>query len=178
MDVEVSAQIGAGHGERAPDVRTAQRNGYRDRVWDTRVGTVDLAIPKLRTGSYYPGLLQARTRAERALCSVVAQCYVEGVSTRKVEDIAAQMGVEAISKSQVSRICGQLDELVAAWRNRPLDAGPCTFVWIDALAMKVREDHRVQVAPSSADPMSTWVMTTRDTPKPNTCVVSGDGSVC
>jgi hypothetical protein len=144
MDAEVTDQVGAGHGERAPDTRTAQRNGYRDRRWDTRVGTVDLAIPKLRTGSYYPTFLQARTRAERALCSVVAQCYVEGVSTRRVEDIAAQMGIEAISKSQVSRICGQLDELVDAWRNRPLDAGPYTFIWIDALAMKVREDHRVQ----------------------------------
>ena len=144
MDAEVTAQIGAGHGERAPDVRTAQRNGYRDRRWDTRVGTVDLAIPRLRTGSYYPGFLQARTRAERALCSVVAQCYVEGVSTRRVEDIAAQMGVESISKSQVSRVCGELDALVAAWRDRPLDAGPYTFIWIDALAMKVREDHRVQ----------------------------------
>jgi transposase-like protein len=144
MDAEVTAQIGAGHGERAPDVRTAQRNGYRDRAWDTRVGTVDLAIPKLRTGSYYPSFLSARTRAEKALCSVVAQCYVEGVSTRKVEDIARQMGIDAISKSQVSRVCGELDELVDAWRNRPLDAGPYTFVWIDALAMKVREHHRVQ----------------------------------
>ena len=144
MDAEVTAQIGAGHGERNPDGRTAQRNGYRDRAWDTRVGTVDLAIPKLRTGSYYPSFLSARTRAEKALCSVVAQCYVEGVSTRKVEDIARQMGIDAISKSQVSRVCGELDELVDAWRNRPLDAGPYTFVWIDALAMKVREHHRVQ----------------------------------
>jgi putative transposase len=144
MDAEVTAQIGAGHGERNPDARTTQRNGYRDRAWDTRVGTVDLAIPKLRTGSYYPSFLSARTRAEKALCSVVAQCYVEGVSTRKVEDIARQMGIDAISKSQVSRVCGELDELVDAWRNRPLDAGPYTFVWIDALAMKVREHHRVQ----------------------------------
>jgi putative transposase len=144
MDAEVTAQVGAGYGERAPDTRTAQRNGYRERRWDTRVGTVDLAVPKLRTGSYYPGFLQARTRAEKALCSVVAQCYVEGVSTRRVEDIAQQMGIDAISKSQVSRICDQLDELVDAWRSRPLDAGPYTFIWIDALAMKVREDHRVQ----------------------------------
>ena len=144
MDAEVTAQIGAAHGERNPEGRASQRNGYRDRAWDTRAGTVDLRIPKLRTGSYFPSFLQARTRAERALCSVVAQCYVEGVSTRRVEDIAAQMGIESISKSQVSRVCGQLDELVAAWRDRPLDAGPYTFVWIDALAMKVREDHRVQ----------------------------------
>lgn len=143
MEVEVADQIGAGHGERAPDTRSAQRNGYRDRPWDTRVGTVDLRIPKLRTGSYFPGFLEARTRAERALCGVVAQCYVEGVSTRRVDDIARQMGIDGISKSQVSRICADLDEVVAAWRNRPLDAGPYTFVWIDALTQKVREGGRI-----------------------------------
>jgi transposase-like protein len=144
MDAEVSDQIGAGHGERAPERRSAQRNGYRDRAWDTRVGTIDLRVPKLRSGSYYPSILQARTRAEKALCGVVAQCYVEGVSTRRVDDIAQAMGIESISKSQVSRICAELDEVVEAWRNRPLDAGPYTFVWIDALAMKVREHGRVQ----------------------------------
>lgn len=143
MDVEVTEQIGAEHGQRAPEQRTAQRNGYRDRAWDTRVGTVDLAIPRLRTGSYFPGFLDARTRAEKALCAVVAQCYIEGVSTRRVDDIARQMGIDGISKSQVSRICGDLDEVVAAWRNRPLDAGPYTFVWIDALTQKVREAGRV-----------------------------------
>jgi len=143
MEVEVSDQVGAAHGERNPEGRSAQRNGYRDRPWDTRVGTVDLRIPKLRRGSYFPGFLQARTRAEKALCGVVAQCYIEGVSTRRVDDIARQMGIDGISKSQVSRICGELDEVVAAWRNRPLDAGPYPFVWIDALTQKVREAGRI-----------------------------------
>ncbi|HWB71708.1 MAG TPA: IS256 family transposase [Egibacteraceae bacterium] len=143
MEAEVSEQIGAAHGERNPEARTAQRNGYRDRDWDTRAGTVELAIPRLRTGSYFPSILDARRRAERALVGVVAQCYVEGVSTRRVDDIARQMGVHGISKSQVSRLCAELDELVDAWRNRPLDAGPYAFVWIDALALKVREHHRI-----------------------------------
>ena len=142
MEVEVSGQIGAAHNERTPD-RVAWRNGYRPRDWDTRVGTVELQIPKLRQGSYFPSLLEPRRRAERALAAVVAQCYVEGVSTRRVDDVARAMGLEGISKSQVSRICGELDEAVAAWRSRPLDAGPYPFVWIDALSMKVREGGRV-----------------------------------
>jgi hypothetical protein len=124
MEVEVSSQIGAEHGERAPERRSAQRNGYRERDWDTRAGTIELQVPRLRQGSYFPSILDARRRAEKALCGVVAQCYVEGVSTRRVDDIAKAMGIDGISKSQVSRICGELDEVVAAWRNRPLDAGP------------------------------------------------------
>jgi transposase-like protein len=139
--VEVAAQIGAEHGQRSPD-RVTHRNGYRPRDWDTRVGTVELQVPKLRQGSYFPSLLEPRRRAERALAAVVAQCYVEGVSTRRVDDIARQLGIDGISKSQVSRICSELDELVAAWRNRPLDTGPYPFVWIDALSMKVREAGR------------------------------------
>jgi putative transposase len=142
MEVEVSGQIGATHGQRTPD-RVAWRNGYRPRDWDTRVGTVELAVPKLRQGSYFPSLLEPRRRAERALAAVVAQCYVEGVSTRRVDDVARAMGLEGISKSQVSRICAELDDAVAAWRSRPLDAGPYPFVWIDALSMKVREGGRV-----------------------------------
>jgi putative transposase len=142
MEVEVTAQIGAEHGQRTPD-RVTHRNGYRPRDWDTRVGTVELAVPKLRAGSYFPSLLEPRRRAERALAAVVAQCYVEGVSTRRVDDIARQMGIDGISKSQVSRVCGELDELVAAWRNRPLDTGPYPFLWIDALSMKVREGGRI-----------------------------------
>jgi putative transposase len=142
MEVEVSTQIGAEHGQRSPQ-RVTQRNGYRPRDWDTRVGTVELAVPKLRQGSYFPSLLEPRRRAERALAAVVMQCYVEGVSTRRVDDVARSMGVEGISKSQVSRVCGELDALVAAWRNRPLDAGPSPFVWIDALSMKVREGGRI-----------------------------------
>ncbi|MGH9258435.1 MAG: IS256 family transposase [Acidimicrobiales bacterium] len=142
MEVEVSGQIGATYGQRTPD-RVAWRNGYRPREWDTRVGTVELAVPKLRQGSYFPSLLEPRRRAERALAAVVAQCYVEGVSTRRVDDVARAMGLEGISKSQVSRICAELDDAVAAWRSRPLDAGPYPFVWIDALSMKVREGGRV-----------------------------------
>jgi len=138
----VAAQIGAEHRQRTPD-RVTHRNGYRPREWDTRVGTVELEIPKLRSGSYFPSILEPRRRAERALAAVVMQCYVEGVSTRRVDDVARSMGLEGISKSQVSRICAELDELVAAWRNRPLDAGPYPFVWIDALSMKVREGGRI-----------------------------------
>jgi len=143
MEAEVSQHTGAAHGERAPEQRTAQRNGYRPRRWDTRAGTVELEIPRLRQGSYFPTFLEARRRAERALCQVVAQCYVEGVSTRKVEDVAAQMGITSLSRSQVSRIAGDLDELVEAWRTRPLEAGPYPLLWIDALSVKVREGGRI-----------------------------------
>jgi transposase-like protein len=142
MDAEVSAQVGAEHGQRAPQ-RTTHRNGYRPRDWDTRVGTTDLAVPRVRQGSYLPSFLEPRRRAERALAAVVAQCYLEGVSTRRVEDIAQAMGITSLSKSQASRVCAELDELVAAWRNRPLDAGPYAFVWLDALVVKVREAGRV-----------------------------------
>jgi transposase-like protein len=142
MDAEVSAQVGAEHGQRAPQ-RTTHRNGYRPRDWDTRVGTIDLAVPRVRQGSYLPSFLEPRRRAERALAAVVAQCYVEGVSTRRVEDIAQAMGITSLSKSQASRVCAELDEPVAAWRNRPLDAGPYAFVWLDALVVKVREAGRV-----------------------------------
>jgi putative transposase len=142
MEVEVAAQIGAEHGQRTPQ-RVTHRNGYRPRDWDTRVGTVELEIPRLRRGSYFPSILEPRRRAERALAAVVMQCYVEGVSTRRVDDVARSMGLEGLSKSQVSRICGELDEVVDAWRNRPLDAGPYGFVWVDALSMKVREGGRV-----------------------------------
>jgi putative transposase len=142
MEAEVSAQIGAEHGQRVPD-RVTHRNGYRPRDWDTRVGTIGLAVPRVRSGSFLPSILEPRRRAERALTAVVAQCYVEGVSTRRVDDIARAMGIDGISKSQVSRLCAELDEVVAAWRNRPLDAGPYAFVWLDALVVKVREGGRV-----------------------------------
>lgn len=125
MEADVTAQIGAALHEHNPDGRSTHRNGYRERRWDTRAGTVELSIPKLRQGSYYPDwLLEPRKRAERALASVVMQAYVEGVSTRRVDDVAQAMGIEGISKSQVSRICGELDETVEQWRTRPLDAGP------------------------------------------------------
>jgi hypothetical protein len=142
MEAEVSQLTGAERGERSPD-RITYRNGYRPRAWDTRAGTIDLAVPRLRTGSYLPGFLEPRRRAERALTAVVAQAYVEGVSTRRVDDLARAMGIDGISRSQVSAMCQSLDELVAAWRNRALDAGPYAFVWLDALFIKVREHGRV-----------------------------------
>jgi putative transposase len=143
MEVEVAAQVGAEHGERAPERRVTHRNGYRARDWDTRVGTVELQVPKLRHGSFFPSILEPRRRAERALASVVMACYVEGVSTRRVDEVARAMGIDGISKSQVSRICAELDEVVDAWRNRPLDAGPYPLVWMDALSMRVREGGRI-----------------------------------
>src|SRR5690606_6824387 len=143
MSAEASAQCGAAYGERSGE-RTNSRNGYRHRDWDTRVGTIDLAIPKVREGSYYPAwLLEHRRRAEQALASVVAQCYVEGVSTRRVDDLVKAMGIDGMSASQVSRLAASLDAKVAEFRNRPLDAGPYRYVWIDALTQKVREGGRV-----------------------------------
>ena len=141
MDADVEARCNAGYGEVTPD-RVNSRNGYRRREWDTRAGTIELAIPKLRTGSYFPSFLEHRRRAERALASVVATSYLLGVSTRRVEKLAASLGVVGLSKSQVSAMAAELDELVEGFRNRPLDAGPYTFAWIDALTQKVREGGR------------------------------------
>jgi len=141
MDADVEVHCNAGYGEVTPD-RVNSRNGYRRREWDTRAGTVELAIPKLRHGSYFPSFLEHRRRAERALASVVATSYLLGVSTRRVEKLAASLGVVGLSKSQVSAMAAELDELVDSFRNRPLDAGPYTFVWIDALTQKVREGGR------------------------------------
>ncbi|MHB1599867.1 MAG: IS256 family transposase [Acidimicrobiales bacterium] len=143
MSAQASMQCGAGHGERSEE-RVNSRNGYRHRPWDTRLGTVDLAVPKLRTGVYSPEfLLQPRRRAEQALVAVVCQAYVEGVSTRRVDDLVRAMGIEGISKSEVSRMATELDAKVAEFRNRPLDAGPYRYLWIDALTQKVREGGRV-----------------------------------
>src|SRR6476646_7843977 len=141
MDADVEVRCNAGYGEVTPD-RVNSRNGYRRREWDTRAGTIELAIPKLRSGSYFPGFLEHRRRAGRALASVVATSYLLGVSTRRVEKLAASLGVVGLSKSQVSAMAGELDELVESFRNRPLDRGPYTFVWIDALTQKVREGGR------------------------------------
>lgn len=143
MSAEADALCGAEYGERSPE-RTNSRNGYRQREWDTRAGTVELSIPKLRRGSYFPDwLLECRRRAEQALISVVATAYLLGVSTRRVEKLAETLGVTRLSKSQVSEMATYLDEQVAAFRNRPLDSEHYTFVWIDALAIKVRERGRV-----------------------------------
>ena len=142
MDAEVETLCGAGYGEVSAD-RVNSRNGYRRREWDTRAGTVELAVPKLRAGSYYPEwLLERRRRAERALASVVATSYLLGVSTRRVERLAEQLGVTRLSKSQVSVMARELDQMVADFRNRPLEGGPYTFVWVDALTQKVREGGR------------------------------------
>jgi putative transposase len=142
MSAEADAICGAPYGQRS-DERTNSRNGYRPRDWDTRAGTVELAIPKLRQGSYFPDwLLQHRRRAEQALVSVVATSYLLGVSTRRVEKLVEQLGVASLSKAQVSEMATYLDAQVEAFRNRPLDAGPYTFVWLDALAIKVREAGR------------------------------------
>ena len=152
MEAEVAAQIGAGHGERSPE-RTTWRNGYRPRRWDTRAGSIELQIPKLRQGSYFPALLEPRRRAERALLSVVQQAYVEGVSTRRVDDLVRSLGCEGISKSQVSRICAELDGVVASFLERPLDGGPYRYLWLDALTQRVREEGRIaQVSPAGVSP--------------------------
>jgi len=142
MDADVSAKIGAEHGERSSD-RLTYRNGYRSRQWDTRVGTMELQIPKLREGSYFPSLLEPRRRSEKALLAVVQQAYVEGVSTRRVDDLVKALGCDGISKSQVSRICGELDRVVDSFLDRPLDGGPYCYLWLDALSQKVREEGRI-----------------------------------
>jgi len=143
MSAEAQAMCGAGYGEVTAERRNS-RNGYRAREFDTRAGTIELAVPKLRKDSYYPGwLLTPRRRAEQALTQVVAQCYIEGVSTRRVDDIVRAMGIDGISKSQVSALAKSLDSQVEAFRSRPLDAGPYTYVWLDALTQKVREGGRI-----------------------------------
>jgi putative transposase len=143
MGAEADSICGAGFRERS-DERVNRRNGYRERELDTRVGTIALSVPKLREGSYYPDwLLENRRRAERALVAVIAECYVRGVSTRKVDGLVKTLGIESISRSQVSRMAKTLDEQVAAFRCRPLDAGPYTYLWVDALAIRVREAGRV-----------------------------------
>jgi putative transposase len=143
MGVEAEALCNAGYRERSND-RVNWRNGYRPRGWDTRVGSIELAIPKVRWGSYFPEwLLERRRRSEAALVSVVATSYLLGVSTRRMEKLVETLGIAGLSKSQVSRMAKELDEAVAAFRSRPLDAGPYTFCWADAIALKVREGGRV-----------------------------------
>jgi transposase-like protein len=143
MGAEADSLCGAAWGERSEE-RVNSRNGYRERDFDTRVGTMDLKVPKLRAGSYFPDwLLENRRRAERALVAVIAECYVKGVSTRRVDGLVKTLGIEGISSSQVSRMSKSLDEQVTAFRTRPLDAGAYPYVWVDALAIRVREGGRV-----------------------------------
>jgi transposase-like protein len=143
MGAEADVLCGASYGEVSPE-RVNRRNGYRTRRWDTRVGSIDLRIPKLREGSYFPEwLLDARTRSERAFIQVVAEAYVRGVSTRRVEGLVETLGIASLSKSQVSELAKELDGMVDDFRHRPLDAGPYTYVWADALTIKVREGGRI-----------------------------------
>jgi putative transposase len=142
MESEVAGLIGAERHERTSE-RAGYRNGYRMRTWDTRVGTIELAIPKIRPGSYFPSLLEPRRRAERALLAVVQEAYVHGVSTRKVDDLLKALGLDGMSKSEVSRICAELDVEVEAFRSRPI-TGEHPYLWIDATYHKVRQDGRVQ----------------------------------
>ncbi len=143
MSAEADVLCNAEYGQ-VSDERVNHRSGYRPREWDTRAGTVELAIPKLRTGSHFPAwLLERRRRAEQALISVAATAYLLGVSTRRVEKLAGSLGATQLSKSQISAMAKHLDDQVTAFRNRPLDAGPYAFVWVDALTLKVREQGRI-----------------------------------
>jgi hypothetical protein len=141
MELEVQALTGAGYGERSAD-RLAQRNGYRDRVWETRAGRVELDIPKLRKGSYFPGFLEPRRVAEKALTAVIQEAYVQGISTRSVDELVKALGMTGISKSQVSRLCVEIDERVRTFLERPIE-GDWPYLWIDATYVKVREAGRI-----------------------------------
>ena len=141
MELEVSQHVGAERHERTP-ARTGQRNGYREREWDTRVGTIALQVPRVRDGSFFPVLLDPRKRAERALVAVVQEAYVQGVSTRRVDDLVQALGMQGISKSQVSRLCAELDTEVEQFRSRRLE-GRYPYVWLDATFVKVRSGAHV-----------------------------------
>ena len=141
MEMEVGAATGAGYGEKSPD-RLAQRNGHRSRDWETRAGAVELRIPKLRKGSYFPSFLEPRRMAEKALTAVIQEAYIQGISTRSVDDLVRAMGMSGISKSQVSRLCEEIDERVHAFLDRPIE-GDWPYLWIDATYVKVRQAGRI-----------------------------------
>ena len=141
MEIEVGGMTGAAYGEKSPE-RLVQRNGYRDRDWQTRAGTVELRIPKLRKGSYFPSFLEPRRMAEKALTAVIQEAYVQGISTRSVDDLVKAMGMSGISKSQLSRLCEEIDDKVKAFLERPIE-GDWPYLWIDATYVKVRENGRI-----------------------------------
>jgi putative transposase len=141
MELEVGALTGAAYGEKKPE-RLTQRNGYRERDWHTRAGTVELRIPKLRTGSYFPGFLEPRRMAEKALTAVIQEAYIQGISTRSVDNLVKALGMTGISKSQVSRLCEEIDERVNAFLERPIE-GEWPYLWIDATYVKVRQNGRI-----------------------------------
>jgi putative transposase len=141
MEMEVCGLTGAGYGEKSP-ARLVQRNGHRERDWQTRAGTVELRIPKLRKGSYFPGFLEPRRMAEKALTAVIQEAYIQGISTRSVDDLVKALGMDGISKSQVSRLCEDIDERVTAFLERPIE-GDWPYLWIDATYVKVRQNGRI-----------------------------------
>jgi putative transposase len=141
MDMDVESLCAAAYGERSPE-RLNSRNGYRERLWETRAGSVDLKIPKLRRSSYFPGFLEPRRTAEKALAAVIQEAYVQGISTRSVDELVKAMGMSGISKSQVSRLCAEIDERVNAFLSRPIE-GDWPYLWIDATYLKVREAGRI-----------------------------------
>ena len=141
MELDTEGLCAAAYAERSPE-RTNSRNGYRERLWQTRAGAVDLKIPKLRKGSYFPGFLEPRRAGEKALAAVIQEAYIQGVSTRSVDELVKAMGMSGISKSQVSRLCAEIDERVNAFLNRPIE-GDWPYLWIDATYMKVREAGRI-----------------------------------
>ena len=141
MELEVEGLTGASHGERSAE-RMTHRNGYRERDWETRAGTVELRIPKLRQGSYYPCFLEPRRLAEKALTAVIQEAYIQGISTRSVDDLVKAMGMTGISKSQVSRLCAEIDDKIATFLNRPLE-GEWPYIWLDATYLKQRQDGRI-----------------------------------
>jgi putative transposase len=141
MQLETEGICNAALGERSSDRRN-QRNGYRDRDWETRAGTVELRIPKLRKGSYFPGFLEPRRMSEKALTAVIQEAYIQGISTRSVDDLVKAMGMDGISKSQVSRLCGEIDGRVQSFLTRPIE-GEWPYVWLDATYVKARRDHHI-----------------------------------
>ena len=141
MEMDVETLCGAAYGERSAE-RANSRNGYRERVWETRAGAIDLKLPKLRTGSYFPGFLEPRRTAEKALAAVIQEAYIQGVSTRSVDELGKALGMSGISKSQVSRLCTEIDERVGAFLSRPIE-GDWPYLWIDATYVKVRQAGRI-----------------------------------